>query len=365
MNNKTFLIMAGGTGGHVYPALAIAKKLQEQQDQVFWLGSIGGMEQRVVTASGIAFFGISIKGVRGKGWLSKLRAPIQIARALFQAIRILRQVKPDCVIGMGGFASGPGGLAAKLLGKPLVIHEQNAVAGMTNRLLAHFANSVVEAFPGSFPRSVRTKQLGNPLREEIGQLYYQARNDQPRNDIPADRPVQLLVLGGSLGAARLNECVPAAVAQLEPTIRPRIWHQTGNGHDQATQAYYQHYDVQAKVSAYLDNMAEAYQWADLVISRAGALTISELCAVGLGAILVPYPHAVDDHQTRNARTMEQAGAAWLLPQPNLEPTTLAEILKTLLEKRERIAILAQAARKLGQPDATERVAAECRRVCYA
>jgi UDP-N-acetylglucosamine--N-acetylmuramyl-(pentapeptide) pyrophosphoryl-undecaprenol N-acetylglucosamine transferase len=358
--DKTFLIMAGGTGGHVYPALATATKLMQQKDKVVWLGSVGGMEESVVKAAGITFHGISVKGIRGKGLVKKLLSPVIVLWAVIQALFVIIKVQPDAVLGMGGFASGPGGAAARILGKPLIIHEQNAVAGMTNRILSKFATTVMTAFPGAFTASVKVKQTGNPLREAIVEIYY-----QPRVDIPKDRKINLLILGGSLGAQGLNQGVPAALARVDESIRPSIWHQTGKNKAKETASIYKHHHVDAKISEFIIDMAEAYQWADFVICRAGALTISELCTVGLGAILVPYPYAVDDHQTKNALSMAESGAAWMLPQSDLNAESLAEILTPLLSKRERISILSEAAHKLGQPDATDKVVAECRSACYA
>jgi len=358
--DKTFLIMAGGTGGHVYPALATATKLMQQNDKVVWLGSVGGMEEQVVKAAGISFHGISVKGVRGKGLFNKLLSPVRVLWAVIQALLVIIKVKPDAVLGMGGFASGPGGVAARVLGKPLIIHEQNAVAGMTNRILSRFATTVMTAFPGAFSDAIKVKQTGNPLREPIIDIYY-----QPQLDIPKDRKINLMILGGSLGALGLNQGVPAALGKIENSIRPEIWHQTGKNKAQETEATYKRYGVDVKITEFIGDMAEAYQWADFVICRAGALTISELCTVGLGAILVPYPFAVDDHQTKNASSMAEYGAAWVLPQGDLTPESLAEILTPLLSKRERISILSEAAHKLGQPDATDKVVAECRSACYA
>ncbi len=360
MNAKTYLLMAGGTGGHVYPALATAKALQHSGDSVVWMGSNNGMEQAIVRAEGIPFNGLSIKGLRGKGALSFVLAPFRLLYSLIQALNVMRKVKPDCVLGMGGFASGPGGVAARLFGKPLVIHEQNSVAGMTNRCLSRIANQVLEAFPHSFPAEVDAQLTGNPLRADIAQMYYEAK---PL--VEAGKTVKILVLGGSLGAVRLNESVPLAISSLEEGIRPEVWHQTGKHKYAETEACYQREGVTARVTEFIDEMDEAYRWADFVICRAGALTISELCAVGLGAILVPYPYAVDDHQTLNAVTMESAGAAWILPQQDLDPGTLAGILAPLLQKPERIQKLSNAAKKLGKPDATELVATACRRLCNA
>ncbi|KZY64922.1 UDP-N-acetylglucosamine--N-acetylmuramyl-(pentapeptide) pyrophosphoryl-undecaprenol N-acetylglucosamine transferase [Oleiphilus sp. HI0068] len=360
MRDKTFLVMAGGTGGHVFPALATAKKLMSRNDKVVWLGSVGGMEERVVQDAGIPFYGISVSGVRGKGILSKALAPLKIAKAVFQALLVLRKTRPDAVLGMGGFASGPGGLAAKLLGKPLLVHEQNAVAGMTNKVLAKMADSVMSAFPEAFEDASKVVLTGNPLRDEICELFYSSKDS-----VSKSRPIRVLVLGGSLGAARLNEVLPGAMSSLGAEIRPEIWHQTGRNKSEGVAASYEKYGVKAQVSEFIDDMAAAYRWADFVICRAGALTISELCVAGLGAILIPYPHAVDDHQTLNAQYMTKGGAAWLLDQQDLSESTLSEVLAPLFSKPERISILSEAARKLAKADATENVASECRRVCYA
>jgi UDP-N-acetylglucosamine--N-acetylmuramyl-(pentapeptide) pyrophosphoryl-undecaprenol N-acetylglucosamine transferase len=359
MRDKTFLVMAGGTGGHVFPALATAQKLMSRNDKVIWLGSQGGMEEQVVKGAGIPFYGISVSGVRGKGKLSKLLAPFKIAKAVFQALIVLKNTKPDAVLGMGGFASGPGGLAAKMMGKPLLVHEQNAIAGMTNRILAKLADSVMSAFPDAFDDS-KVVLTGNPLRDEICQLFY-----SPKAPLSNERKIRVLVLGGSLGAAKLNEVVPAAMSTLHNSIQPEIWHQTGRNKSQGVAAQYEKFGIVARVSEFIDDMAEAYKWADFVICRAGALTISELCVAGLGAILVPYPYAVDDHQTLNAQYMTKGGAAWLLDQSELNEKNLSEVLTPLFSKPERISILSEAARKLAKADATEIVATECRRVCYA
>jgi UDP-N-acetylglucosamine--N-acetylmuramyl-(pentapeptide) pyrophosphoryl-undecaprenol N-acetylglucosamine transferase len=279
---------------------------------------------------------------------------VRILKSIIEALSVIRATRPDCVLGMGGFASGPGGIAARLSGKPLIIHEQNAVAGMTNRILARFAQCVLEAFPGSFGPAVEARLVGNPLRTEIEALYR-----QPRPEPAAGRPVRLLVLGGSLGAESLNTCLPEALARLDERTRPEVWHQSGEKNFDATRQRYAQSGVPAKVSPFIENMAEAYQWADFVVCRAGALTISELCMVGLGAILVPYPHAVDDHQTRNAQFMVDAGAAWLLPQSQLNPKALAEILEPLLARPERIGRLGSAARRIARPEATAHVVNLC------
>jgi len=360
MRDKTLMIMAGGTGGHVFPALAVAQVFMERQEKVVWLGAIGGMEEGIISKTAIPFYGIAVKGFRGKGLLKQLFAPFKMLSALLQAVSILHKVRPDAVLGMGGFASGPGGLAARILGIPLLIHEQNSVAGMTNKILSKLAKTVMTAFPNAFEASVKVKLLGNPLRAEIMRLFYEqkrAANDQNK--------LHLLILGGSLGAQSLNETLPDALQLMRQELRPAIWHQTGKAKDTPVKAAYEAHGIDAKVTEFITDMAEAYRWADFVICRAGALTISELCVAGLGAILIPYPFAVDDHQTKNAEFMVEGGAAWLLPQSELRPEVLAEMLSPLFAKRERIAILSEAARKLAKVDATERVSDECRRVCYA
>jgi UDP-N-acetylglucosamine--N-acetylmuramyl-(pentapeptide) pyrophosphoryl-undecaprenol N-acetylglucosamine transferase len=357
---KTFLIMAGGTGGHVYPALATAHELMEKGDRVVWLGSVGGFEEKVVQDAGLEFHGISVTGLRGKGLLTLVLAPFKLVMAIAQARKVIGSVKPACVLGMGGFASGPGGIAAKLMGVPLAVHEQNAVAGLTNRVLAKVANTVFEAFPNSFDNTVDTKLVGNPLRREICEIYY-----RPKELSLTGRSPRILVLGGSLGAARLNEVVAQALALMPASVRPEVKHQSGRGKLEATVEAYRLADVQAEVSEFIEDMAAMYRWADLVICRAGALTISELCAAGRGAILVPYPFAVDDHQTLNAKAMVNAGAAWLVPQSELTGESLAEILKPLINKPERIVRLANMAREIAKPDAAEAVADECRRLAYA
>lgn len=359
---KTFLIMAGGTGGHVYPALATARKLQAQGHDVVWLGSIDSFEERVVAQNEIPFFGLSIKGLRGKGLVTLIGAPLKLVRALIQAMRVIREVEPACVLGMGGFASGPGGLAARLLGKPLVIHEQNAVAGMTNKLLAKVATKVFEAFPHSFHDVNGVECIGNPIRDEIVELF-RARTLKEKTEIDS-RKARVLIVGGSLGALKLNQVIPEAMALLPEELRPEVCHQTGKGKFDETAKSYQDKALVADVKEYIEDMAEAYSWADLVICRAGALTVSELCAAGVGAILVPYPHAVDDHQTKNAQTMVEAGAAWLVPQVELSADSLVEMLQPLLSKTERISRLARAALKIAKPDAADCLARECGRLAH-
>ncbi|MCK7543869.1 undecaprenyldiphospho-muramoylpentapeptide beta-N-acetylglucosaminyltransferase [Marinobacter bryozoorum] len=351
---KRFLVMAGGTGGHVFPALATARKLQDKGHEVHWLGSAGGMEERLIGETDIPLSTISVSGLRGKGPLALVLAPFRLARALWQALRVVMRVKPDCVIGMGGFVTGPGGMAAWLTRRPLLVHEQNAIAGMTNRILARFAETVMEAFPGSFGPAAITRCTGNPVRADVAEL---PEPDQRMGDREAPR--RLLVLGGSLGATAINEKVPAAIALLPEALRPEIRHQCGERNHETALAAYGEAGLNASVEPFIKDMAEAYGWADLVICRAGALTISELCAAGVGALLVPFPHAVDDHQTRNADYMVKAGAALLMPQHKLTETLLADTLADLLTKPQRLVDMARAARTLARPDATERVVNYC------
>ncbi len=299
------LIMAGGTGGHVFPALAVAELLRERECRVVWVGTRRGLEARIVPAKGFAIEWLSVSGLRGKGLLTWLLAPVQLAIALAQAFSIVRRQKPAVVLGVGGFATGPGGVAAWLLGRPLVIHEQNAIAGLTNRWLARIARLVLEGFPGSFPPGVRTHCIGNPVRREIAALPAPESRFAVRSGV-----MRLLIIGGSLGARRLNSSVPRAIALLQRQgHRFEVWHQAGERGIEEARAEYSLAGVSGRVEAFIDDMAGAYGWADLVICRAGALTVAELAAAGVGALLVPFPFAVDDHQTHNARFLTEAGAA--------------------------------------------------------
>jgi len=353
-NPRRFLMMAGGTGGHVFPALATARALQNQGHQVYWLGARGGMEERLIGETEFPLSLIHISGLRGKRKLALLAAPFRLMRALAEAYVLLREIRPDCVVGMGGFVTGPGGIAAWLQRRPLIIHEQNAVAGMTNRWLVRFAETVLEAFPGSFGAGVVTRCTGNPVRQDMVGIVEPEQRLSGRTGAP-----RILVVGGSLGAQVFNQRIPQALALLPVNKRPQVWHQCGEKNlDMAREAYEQA-SVDVNLEAFITDMAEAYSWADLVICRAGALTVSELCAAGVGAILVPLPHAVDDHQTHNARHMVEAGAAMLVPQSKLTPDWLAETLKTLAADRDRILNMAKAARTLARPDATERVVNYC------
>ena len=348
------LIMAGGTGGHVFPALAVADELRRAGQPVLWLGTREGLEAKVVPAAGLPVAWIKVRGLRGKGPLRALTAPFMLAGALWQAGRVLLRARPRAVLGMGGFVTGPGGFMAWLLRRPLAIHEQNSVSGLTNRLLAPLAQRVMEAFPGSLPARLHPVHTGNPVRGAITEVpapreRFAARSGRPR----------LLVLGGSLGAQALNDVLPQALAQLPPEQRPDVRHQAGMKHIDAAREAYRRADVTAQVDAFVEDMAAAYAWADLVVCRAGALTIAELTAVGVAAILVPFPFAVDDHQTGNARYLVNAGAALLIPQSELKVDALAVLLHGLLADRSRLLAMAEAGRALARPDAARVVADHC------
>lgn len=344
------MILAGGTGGHVYPALAIAQWLMRMDVPVVWMGTRAGLEASVVPKAGIVIDWLSISGLRGKGLLAWVLAPWRLNLAIVQALRIMLRYRPCVVLGMGGFVAGPGGVAAYLLNKPLVIHEQNAIAGLTNRLLSPLSDRLLEGFPGSF-KSAKARHVGNPVRQEISSLP-----DPGQRFAHRQGPLRLLVLGGSLGAQALNEIVPQVVSRLPEQSRPRLWHQAGNRNIAEAQERYKQFKLKVKVEAYIEDMAAAYAWADLVLCRAGALTIAELCAVGVGAVLVPYPHAVDDHQRENARVMVETGAGILVPQPEL---TVNRLLECLQIKRSSLLEMAVTARSLAKADATEVVAGIC------
>ena len=355
MNRRVAFIMAGGTGGHVFPALATARVLRRRGFEVVWLGTQRGIEARLVPAEGIPVEWLSVGGVRGKSAATLLAAPFRLVHAVLQALNALRRRRPAVVLGAGGFASGPGGIAAWLLRRPLVVHEQNAVAGLTNRVLARLADRVLEGFPGSFGPRIRAEHVGNPVRPEIAAVASPEQRYAGR-----EGRARVLVFGGSQGSARLNAVVPAAIAELPGTLRPDVLHQTGNAGLAETTAAYRSRGLDADVRAFIDDMAGAYGWADLAICRSGALTVAELAAAGVPAILVPFPAAVDDHQTRNAAYAVDAGAAVLMPEATLTPVSLAARLRERLEAgRPRLLAMAQAARRTAIIDADERLADAC------
>ena len=348
------LIMAGGTGGHVFPALAVARHLREQGVEVTWLGTQRGLEARVVPENEFAIEYINVAGLRGKGALGWLLAPFRLLYALNQALAVLRRTRPGAVLGMGGFVTGPGGLASWLLRIPLLVHEQNAIAGLTNKLLSRLARHIMQAFPDTFPAQRRAEVTGNPVRADIAALPAPAERFATRSGA-----MHVLVIGGSLGALALNELLPQAVASLPQDARPSVWHQCGRQHLELTQQAYTDAGIEARIEPFIEDMAAAYAWADLVICRAGALTIAELAAAGVGSILVPYPYAVDDHQTANAAYLEQAGAAITVQQRDLTASLLAGLLQDMHTQRERLLAMAEAARAQAKTDATEIVAQRC------
>lgn len=354
------LIMAGGTGGHVFPGLAVAKELRARGADVSWFGTRQGLEARLVPEAGFVIRFVRIGGLRGKGLARQLSGPFLVLLAILQSLWIMLRVRPNVVLGMGGFVSGPGGVAAWLSHRPLLIHEQNAVPGMTNRLLARLATKVMEAFPRSFSglpgTSIRcpVEHTGNPVRDDIASLPPPSERLQGR-----EGKLRILILGGSQGAEILNELVPAAIATLADPASVTVRHQAGPQHLERTRTRYGKLDVEVELVPFIGDMAEAYGWADLVVGRAGAMTITELAAAGAASILVPYPFAVDDHQTANARFLADAGAAVLIPQPELTCAGLGRLFAEFQAARWQSVAMAKAARRLSVPDATRRVAMRC------
>ncbi len=346
--SKTILIMAGGTGGHIFPALAVAEKMRGRGWQVVWLGNPEGMEARLVPQHGFEMVWLNFGALRGKGLLRKLLLPFNLLRGFWQAQKAIRQVQPEVVLGMGGYITFPGGMMASLLGKPLVVHEQNSVAGLANRVLAGVADQILTGFPEVLDKGI---WVGNPVRPEIAALAPPAERYAERTGA-----LRLLVIGGSLGAQVLNEMVPQGMALLTAEQQPQIVHQAGEKHIEALKANYAAVGVQAHCVSFIEDMAGAYEWADLVICRAGALTVAELAAAGVASILVPFPHAVDDHQTGNAKFLVDAGGAILLPQNELTADAIALIRNY---SRGQLLEMAENARSLAKPDATEEVANIC------
>ncbi|MDR3054323.1 MAG: undecaprenyldiphospho-muramoylpentapeptide beta-N-acetylglucosaminyltransferase [Zoogloeaceae bacterium] len=348
---KTLLVMAGGTGGHIFPALAVASALRDEGWKVIWLGNPDGMEAKLVPQHGFELAPVRFTALRGKGLLRKLLLPVNLPRACMQAAKEIRRIQPDVALGMGGYISFPGGVAAKCLGVPLIIHEQNSIAGLANRALAWLARRVLTGFPDALRQGV---WVGNPVRADITRV-------PPPEERFAGREgaLNLLVLGGSLGAQVLNEVIPKGLALMPPDLRPQVVHQAGEKHLQVLQANYAAAGIEAHCVSFIEDMAGAYTWADLVICRSGALTIAELAAVGVPAILVPFPHAVDDHQTGNARFLTLAGGGILLPQGDLTPESVSLMGNY---KRCQLLEMAKKARALARPDAARAVADVCEAV---
>jgi UDP-N-acetylglucosamine--N-acetylmuramyl-(pentapeptide) pyrophosphoryl-undecaprenol N-acetylglucosamine transferase len=343
------MIMAGGTGGHVFPALAVADALRARGWRVVWLGNPEGMEATLVPRHGYEMRAVKFGGLRGKGLVTKLMLPVNLLRAFWQSLVAVREVKPNVVLGMGGYITFPGGMMAALVGRPLAIHEQNSIAGLANKVLAGVADRVLTGFPGVLAKSTFT---GNPVRGEIASVPAPEERMRGRTG-----RLRLLVVGGSLGAAALNEIVPKALALIPAAERPEVTHQSGAKQIDALRANYAAAGVAANAVAFIDDMARAYAEADLVVCRAGALTVAELAAAGVASVLVPFPHAVDDHQTTNARYLADRGAALLVQQSDLTPEKLAALVRSL--DRTVLLAMAEKARAAGKPDATEAVARAC------
>lgn len=349
MQEKVALVMAGGTGGHIFPGLAVAHALREQGWRVHWLGAPGSMEERLVPPQGFPLETIDFAGVRGKGLFTLALLPLRLLKAFAQALSVVRRVKPDVVIGLGGYISFPGGMMAVLAGKPLILHEQNSVAGMANKVLASVADKVFAAFPNALPKA---QWVGNPLRQAFLQQPEPAERFAGRSG-----PLKVLVVGGSLGAKALNDIVPQAVALLPAEARPQVVHQSGAKQIDALRANYAAAGVQAELTPFIEDTAQAFAEADLVICRAGASTVTELAAVGVAAIYVPFPHAVDDHQTTNAHFMVDAGGGWLMPQPAFNAQKLAEMLQNM--QRSTLLNVALKAKTMQKIHATREVVAAC------
>ncbi len=352
--SKKLVVVAGGTGGHIFPGIAVAQYLLQQGWQVSWIGTADRMEAQVVPKHNIEIDFINVKGVRGNGLKRLIKAPLMVINAILQARKVLKQQRPDVVLAMGGYVTGPTGIAAKSLGIPLVIHEQNAVAGMSNKWLAKFANKVLAAFPSAFSAG-NSEVVGNPVRQSVTQVV--ARS--------AKSPINILVVGGSLGAQVLNNTLPTTFKQLSQICELNIWHQTGKGHLGAVTQAYQEQNFnseQAKAAEFIDDMDAAYSWADIVICRAGALTVSEIAAAGKMALFVPFPHAVDDHQTANAQFLVSAEAALLMSQGQFKQHAIVDMLRPFLAKPELIDQMAKRAKTLAILDATAYVAQHCEQV---
>jgi len=356
----TILITAGGTGGHVFPALAVAGELRARGATVIWLGTREGIESRLVPAAGIEIEYLQIRGLRGGGWWRWLLLPMRLNMAMLQAWRILRRRRPDAVLAMGGYAAGPGSLMASLLHIPLIVHEQNAIAGFTNRWLARLADVLLAGFPGAFSDHHGVRVVGNPVRPEILAL-----DPPPQRFAGRSGRLRVLIVGGSQGAQIFNRTIPESVKRMADTVRPEIWHQTGARDERSVMDAYRQFMPDAKVTAFIDDMATAYAWADLVVCRAGAMTVAELAVAGVASLLVPYPHAADDHQTANARFLAAHHAAELMPQAEFTPTRLSELLSELAGNRQTLMRMAEQARACAVTDATETVTQICLEAAHA
>jgi UDP-N-acetylglucosamine--N-acetylmuramyl-(pentapeptide) pyrophosphoryl-undecaprenol N-acetylglucosamine transferase len=352
-SKRTIMIMAGGTGGHVIPGLAVAGEMQRRHWEVVWLGHPKGMEAALTAKAGIPMRPVVFSGFRGKGLFQQALMPLNILRAFWQSVKALRDVKPQVVLGMGGYIALPGGLMASLLGKPLVVHEQNSVAGLTNKILSGVADRCLNAFPSNLAKSLpKGEWVGNPVRETLINMAEPTARYAARQG-----PLRLSIVGGSLGAVALNELVPQAMALIAKADRPVITHQSGRGRLAALEQAYKDAGVEAQCVEFIDDMTPIYEHSDLLICRAGAMTVSEIAAVGIASLMVPFPAAVDDHQTTNANFLVDAQAGLMMQQRDLSPDRLANAVTTL--GRQALVQMACAARALAKPDATQKVADVC------
>ncbi len=357
---KMLMVMAGGTGGHIYPALAIAKELQKKGVSIVWLGTREGLEARVIPEQGFDIEWIDIKGVRGTGLVRWLKLPLQLSKAVLQAMAIFKRRQPDALLSMGGFVAGPGGIAGKLKRIPLILHEANAIVGLTNKVLAHIATKVMCAFPNTKGLVNDAEVVGNPVRDDIIALH------QPNQRLSQNEArLRLLIVGGSQGALSLNQALPKAVSLLDNSIRPQIRHQTGRGRAETVIQDYKDNSLEVDVREYLDDIADSYAWADLIICRAGAMTVAEITSAGLPALIVPYPHSAGDHQVFNAEYLVENGAADLLLHQDLTSESLAVKLSALLTDRERLTQMAANTLALAKTDATKKAVRVCEKVLYA
>ncbi len=357
MNMQPVMILAGGTGGHVFPALAVANELRDRGVPIIWVGTNKGIESRIVPAAGFPLAIMSVQGLRGKGLLQYVRAPLIILKALFESLSIVLKHKPCALLGMGGFVAGPCSLIGVLLRKPLIIHEQNAIVGLTNRILAPLSRIMFTGFPIKYNKR-NLEFCGNPVRRKLMEI---AGPEQRMVDRGVSK--RLLIVGGSQGAVSLNQYIPQALGIISSSIQIEVWHQTGANRHELVLENYQKNNLQAKVNEFIDDIDQAYAWADLIVCRSGAITLAEVAAVGLGAVLVPYPYAVDDHQTANAQSYVDAGAARLIPESEMTTEKLAETLRVLLSDSQQLMDMACAAKKLGKTNASKRVADECMNAC--
>lgn len=357
MKMQPVMILAGGTGGHIFPALAVANELRDRGVPVIWVGTQKGIESRVVPAADFPLVIMSVQGLRGKGFLQYVCAPIIIMKALYESLSILMKYKPCVLLGMGGFVAGPCALVGVLFRKPLIIHEQNAIVGLTNRILSPLSRIMFTGFPIQYKKR-KLEFCGNPVRSKLLSV------ESPEKRL-ASRGVtkRLLVVGGSQGAASLNKFVPQALAIISSSMQVEIWHQTGENRREATLDAYKKNNLQAKVDEFIDDIDQAYAWADLIVCRSGAITLAEVAAVGLASVLVPYPYAVDDHQTANAQSYVEAGAAQLIDESGMSAETLAETLSALLASPEKLMNMACAAKNLVLGNASKRIADECMNAC--